>query len=247
MISPLPANDDALLHAYTDGELDPSTSAAFERRLASDPDLRARLESILALRRLIRTVPDDDAPVDRLRAKAAIAINRPVVEKRNSWRDLAAAALIGAVISGSAVFFSIRPNPAEEISNFVVANHIRSLLAAQPFDVASSDRHTIKPWFTTKLPESPPVIDLSGDGFPLAGGRVDVVVHDPVATVVYRHGPHAISLTTLRGTRAVSMGNISGYNVRTWRDGDFTYIAVSDLPAADLDDFQRAFINGLRR
>lgn len=247
MTSPIRDNDDALLQAYADGELDPATSAAFERRVASDPDLRARFESILSLRRLIRTIPEDDVPIDRLRTKAAMAVNPPSAERRGSWRALAAAALIGAVISGSAIFFINRPNPAEEVANFAVANHIRSLLAVQPFDVASSDRHTIKPWFTTKLPESPPVIDLSGDGFPLAGGRVDVVVHDPVATVVYRHGPHAISLTTLRGIRVVSGGEISGYNVKTWRDKDFTYIAVSDLPTADLEDFQRAFMNGLRR
>jgi anti-sigma factor RsiW len=105
----------------------------------------------------------------------------------------------------------------------MVTNHIRGLLAPQPFDIASSDRHEIKPWFTSRLPESPQIVDLSGDGFSLLGGRVDVLGEQPVATVVYRHGGHTISLTTLRGSPAVSGESIAGYNVRTWREGEFTY------------------------
>jgi len=240
-------HDAELLQAYADGELDPSAAASVERRLTSDAGLRARFEAILSLRRLIRTIDDEDVPLDRLRSRVATAIEKPTVERRKSWHAIAAAMMIGAIISATTTFLSIRPDPAKETSNFAVANHIRGLLATQPFDIASSDRHTIKPWFTTKLPESPPIVDLSKDGFLLAGGRIDVVVHDPAPTVVYRRGPHAISLTTLRGLRPVSSGNISGYNVNTWRDSDFTYIAVSDLSVADLDDFRRAFMNGISR
>ncbi len=247
-MNPSNGDDDAeLLQALADGELDPATAAAVERRLASEPILRARYESVLALRRIIRAVDDGDVPLQRLRSKVVATIGKTTAERRNSWHSIAAAALIGAVISAAATYVGVRQDPAKEVANFVVANHIRSLLAAQPFDIASSDRHTIKPWFTTKIPQSPPIVDLGNDGFPLAGGRVDVVVHDPVATVVYRHGSHAISLTTLRGSQAVPSENISGYNVSAWHDGDFTYIAVSDLPVADLADFKRAFMNGLSR
>jgi anti-sigma factor RsiW len=240
-------HDVELLQAYADGELDPATATSVERRFTSDVGLRARFEAILSLRRLIHTINDDDVPLDRLRSRVAAAVKKPTIERRKSWQAIAAAAMIGAVISATVTFIGVRQDPAKETSDFAVANHIRSLLAAQPFDIASSDRHTIKPWFTTKLPESPPIVDLSNDGFPLAGGRIDVVVHDPAPTVVYRHGQHAISLTTLRGLHPVSSGNISGYNVSTWRDGNFTYIAVSDLPVADLDDFRHAFMNGISR
>lgn len=249
MSSPLRDEDIRLIEAYADGELDAAAMLALERRFGSEPELRARYESVLALRRLVKSVSDDDVPIERLRAKATSAIDQSAA-RRLSWRALAAAALIGAVLSGAGVgggvLFALRENQATEVARFAVANHARSLLAAQPFDVASSDRHTIKPWFTTKLPESPPVIDLSASGFTLAGGRVDVIGENPVATTVYRHGPHAISLMTLRGAQNVSAGNISGYNVKTWRDGEFTYVAVSDLPEDVLENFRQAFIAGTK-
>jgi anti-sigma factor RsiW len=85
------------------------------------------------------------------------------------------------------------------------------------------------------------VPDLAAQGFALLGGRVDVVGHDPVATIVYKHAAHTVSLTTLRPGQSVSEQMIAGYNVRSWSDPNFTYVAVSDLPGADLVAFERAF------
>jgi anti-sigma factor RsiW len=235
--------DDGLLQAHVDGELDPASAAAFEKRLATDPGLRARYDSLLSLRRLLHAVPRDEVPVDRLRKRIDAAMEKQPGDRR-SWRALAAAVLIGAVLGAAATVTFMRPDLGRETSSLVVTNHIRGLLAPQPFDIASSDRHEIKPWFTSRLPESPQIVDLGNDGFSLLGGRVDVLGEQPVATVIYRHGGHTISLTTLRGPRAVSGGSIAGYNVRTWREGEFTYIAVADLPDADLDQFKRAFLGG---
>ena len=83
--------------------------------------------------------------------------------------------------------------------------------------------------------------DLAAQGFALLGGRVDVIGHDPVATIVYKHAAHTVSLTTLRPGQAVPEQTIAGYNVRSWSDGNFTYVAVCDLPGADLAAFERAF------
>lgn len=140
-----------------------------------------------------------------------------------------------------------RNNARQDIARQVVASHIRGLLAPQPYDVASSDRHTVKPWFTTRIPESPQVVDLASQGFALAGGRVDVIGRDPVATIVYRHAAHTVSLTTLRPGQTLPAETIAGYNVRSWSDGDFTYVAISDLPNDDLEAFERAFSAGQSR
>lgn len=246
MSKPSLDRDDSLLQAHVDSELDPASAAAFEQRLAADPGLRARYESLLSLRRLLHALPRDDVPVDRLRKRIDAGVEKRAGGRR-SWRALAAAALIGAVLGGAATVTFMRSDPARETSSLVVANHIRGLLAPQPFDIASSDRHEIKPWFTSRLPESPQIVDLSGDGFSLLGGRVDVLREQPVATVVYRHGGHTISLTTLRGPYAVSGESIAGYSVRAWREGEFTYIAVADLPDADLDRFKLEFLTALSR
>jgi len=244
MSQPLSDHDDGLLQAHADGELDPASAAGVERRLATDSAFRARYQSILSLRRLLRAVPEDDVPLQRLRARIDAALGEPAAKGR-SWQAIAAAVLIGAVLGAAATLALVRPDSGRETTSLVVANHIRGLLAPQPFDIASSDRHQIKPWFTSRLPESPQIVDLAGDGFALVGGRVDVLREQPVATVIYRHGGHAISLTTLRGPRAVASGSIAGYAVRTWREGEFTYVAVADLPDADLDQFQHAFVAGL--
>lgn len=71
------------------------------------------------------------------------------------------------------------------IADSLVSDHIRALMA-EPVDVASSDRHTVKPWFNGRIPSSPRVVDLAKDDFPLVGGRVDVIGRRPVSTLVYR-------------------------------------------------------------
>src|SRR6202012_189077 len=117
--------------------------------------------------------------------------------RSSSFQALAASAVFGAVISGSVLKTIDRFGQEDTTASEGVAGHIRGLLAPQPFDVASSDRHTVKPWFTARLPESPQVPDLATQGFSLLGGRVDVIGHDPVATIVYKHAAHTVSLTTL--------------------------------------------------
>jgi anti-sigma factor RsiW len=215
--------------------------------LANDPSLQAQYARLLSLRQGIRSVPQLGMPAglqERIqkRLDAEFPSNVTILRRRNwSFQALAAAAVFGAVLSSSVMMTIENFGQREDVTNQVVAGHIRSLLAPQPFDIASSDRHTVKPWFTARLPESPQVPDLAAQGFALLGGRVDVVVHDPVATIVYKHAAHTVSLTTLPPGQSVPEQTIAGYNVRSWSDGDFTYVAVSDLPSADLATFERAF------
>ena len=127
----------------------------------------------------------------------------------------------------------------------VLDAHIRAMMAPQAFDVASSDRHTVKPWFNGRLPEAPRVIDLANEDFPLAGGRVDVVDRAPAATLVYRHRKHLISLVQVPAHGLADSGparHVSdGYNIVRWTEGGVTYWAVSDIGAGDLDAFVQKF------
>jgi anti-sigma factor RsiW len=247
MVASLRDNDEFQLNAYCDGELDPVSANEFERRLAKDETLKARYNRLLSLRQGVRSLPQADLPPGlQARIQSRLDAERPsnvTVLRRRTWsyRALAAAAVFGAVLSSSVMMTVEQFGQRENVANQVVAGHIRSLLAPQPFDMASSDRHTVKPWFTARLPASPQVPDLAAQGFALLGGRVDVIGHDPVATIVYKHAAHTVSLTTLRPGQSVSAQAIAGYNIRSWSDPDFTYVAVSDLPSADLVTFERAF------
>ena len=247
MIASIRDNDELQMNAYCDGELDPASAIEFERRLADDESLKARYNRLLSLRRAVRSLPQSEVPAglrarinSKLDADGSALAGRPGQSVRpsqmgrprqRSWsfQALAAAAVFGAVISSSVMLTMERYNRQEDVARAVVAGHIRGLLAPQPFDVASSDRHTVKPWFTSHLPLSPQVPDLAAQGFVLEGGRVDVVGHDPVATIVYKHAKHTVSLTTLPRGQSVSDQAIAGYNVRSWSDAEFAYIVVSDI------------------
>jgi anti-sigma factor RsiW len=256
MIASMRDNDELQMNAYCDGELDPVSAIEFERRLAGDETLKAQYNRLLSLRRAVRSLPQYDVPAGlQARIQAALDADRPGQlgrpdragrPRQRSWsfQALAAAAVFGAVISSSVMLTMERYDLRDDVARQVVAGHIRGQLASQPFDVASSDRHTVKPWFTSRLPESPQVPDLAARGFVLVGGRVDVVGHDPVATIVYKHAKHTVSLTTLPRGQSVSDRAIAGYNVRSWSDAAFTYIAVSDISSEDLASFERAFSEG---
>jgi anti-sigma factor RsiW len=93
--------------------------------------------------------------------------------------------------------------------------------------------------------EAPHVADLASDGFPLIGGRIDVVGSRPVPTLVYGRRKHIISLTAVpnagRATSGPSVSVDSGYNIVHWVTNGISYWAVSDVSASDLDEFAKLF------
>ncbi|MBV9970877.1 MAG: anti-sigma factor [Xanthobacteraceae bacterium] len=239
-------DDRLLLNAYVDGELDPAHAVEFEQRLDADPALAAAHARLVALRGAIAArVPREQASPQLRRRVSALA--RPP-RAAPGWRALAAS-VAAAFVAGSALTYAVRDlggNAAEPApAQLLVASHLRSLMASQPFDVASSDRHTVKPWFNGKIPESPRVVDLSSQGFQLAGGRIDVIDLTPVPTLVYKRRLHVISLTALPAKLGAAPPRaIDGYNIVDWTEGNLTYWAVSDLAAPELEEFARAFRAG---
>ena len=164
---------------------------------------------------------------------------------RNSWLALAASFLIGAVLAGVTTFGALNYRAGDDVAAEIVSAHIRALMAPQPTDVASSDHHTVKPWFNGKLAFAPTVVDLGAKGFPLVGGRIDVVKVAPVASLVYSHGKHLISLTEMPNTHGgpepLEKHLEQGYRALSWSDGGVTYWAVSDAASDELEDFAALF------
>ena len=105
-------------------------------------------------------------------------------------------------------------------------------------DVPSSDNHTVKPWFDGKLDFIPPVSDFSPQGFPLVGGRLDIVDGHDVAVLVYARRKHFINLFVWpyreKEANFASSGSHQGYNWLRWRSDDVEFCLVSDASAADL-------------
>jgi anti-sigma factor RsiW len=134
----------------------------------------------------------------------------------------------------------------DEATLAVVAGHMRGQISGQPVDVASSDRHTVKPWLAAKLPVAAMVVDLAPEGFELLGGRIDIVGGAPAPTLVYKRRQHLVSLTQLRANIAdypatPHRKTLDGYPVIIWKDDARAYAAVSDLAPTELDAFVAAF------
>jgi anti-sigma factor RsiW len=246
------ADGDALLiHAYVDGELDPANAAAVGRTIAADPALTAEVARIEALRRVIHEqLPPAPLPA-HLRAKIAATIGERSERTQPSWRQLAASVALAVALGSGATWLALSSwhapmsTSADRISVAMIDGHIRSLKAAQRVDVASSDRHTVKPWFNGRIPQSPEVVDLAQDGYPLAGGRVDVINTAPVATLVYGRRLHVISLTAIPDASPPQdptvRRSIKGYNLVHWSHGGVAYWAASDLNTAELIVFANLF------
>ena len=241
-----------LLNAYLDNELDAASVLDIERRLATDPALSAEHDRLAQLRLTLAShLTTGRASDDFRRRIAAIAepsrevvVSLPTRRARSyDWRQMAAAAVVAATVTAGGMYGVLRQNTdANEIAS-IVADHQRALLAATPFDVASSDRHTVKPWFDSKLALSPQVVDLASSGFPLAGGRVEIVDGKPVPVLVYQRRAHIISVVAVprAGKRASTEPALKstddGYFVIQWHGRDFDYTVVSDLAESELDEF----------
>ena len=228
-----PTDPRLLVHAYLDGELDPAHALENERQLADDPALAAERDRVDAPPGLARRI---ESAIGLLPAPAPARFS-----SRPSWRALAASVAVAAFLGSGATWLAVSPGPAD--ADMVVANHVRALMAPHPVDVESTDRHTVKPWFSGRIPEAPRVVDLSNDGFALVGGRIDVIGRAPVPTLVYRVRQHLISVSALPAGRVAAMPaeQIAGYNVVSWTDDGVTYWAVSNVAAADLNAFVKAF------
>jgi anti-sigma factor RsiW len=230
--------DQSLIQALIDGELDKASNAELESRLAADPVLRAERERMEAVMNLVRGLPQTPVSGEfQNRISALAAPSQPF----GDWRRMAAAVLLGAIMSSAATYAFIGGEPRFDEASAIASSHRRSLLAASPIDIASSDSHTVKPWLDARLGLSPPAADLSGDGFVLIGGRADVIGEKPVPSLVYRHNEHLVTLlaepVATGATAAPHHVEAGGLRMVNWLSGGFSYWAVSDTEWSNLDRF----------
>ncbi len=238
-----------LLHAYLDRELDLVRSLEMEAHLAACSGCARAYQSQQSLHKAVQKselffpAPATLAAALRSRLPKGEPPREPKAGLRWSWKWAGAVAAAAALIVAGSVWRSIasRRSASEMLAQEVVSAHIRSLMANHLTDVASSDQHTVKPWFAGRLDFSPPVIDLGAEGFPLVGGRLDYVTGHPAAALVYSRRKHLINL--LIWPSAESPANPAqpaaknGFNLIHWTQAGMTWWAVSDLNAGELGQF----------
>ena len=240
-----------LLHAYVDGELDLANTRETERHLQSCADCRESEKAIRELRSALTGGATAYRAPAHLRRNVRAALRREarsIQQTLSPWMMFATGAAFATLILGFALLQTTRAARTDAIVSQVVANHVRSLLASQLVDVVSSDQHTVKPWFDGKIDFAPEVRDLSGNGFPLVGGRLDYLGGKTVAALVYHRNKHPINLfitpaSTSRST-APTATTRRGYNLFSWTNNGMKYWAVSDLNQSELREFTELIRSG---
>jgi anti-sigma factor RsiW len=244
------------LLAYFDGELDAVSASVFETHLQSCPECRSALDSEEALRAsFAKANLYEKAPASLHRsitAKLPAAPTAPTATIQpaapSSWRWLAMAAsfLLAAMLGWQLFQHFAGPPRDSDVVRAALDAHLRSLQAGHLADVQSTDQHTVKPWFDGKLDFAPPVRDFANDGFPLLGGRLDVLDGKTVAALVYGRRKHIINVFVWpagASVRATRPGESQGYHWVTWRNGGFDFLAVSDVNPVDLQQLSKLFLS----
>jgi anti-sigma factor RsiW len=249
---------EAMVDAYIDGELTATESADFERALELCPDCGKRLDSAKAISSLIRDLPAEPAP-DLLRARIERELRgiagrtlgaRPSDARwgeQMRWMAYAASLVVAVSIGWAGGTLTGR---GTSDSDALVAGYLRVAMAEHPVDVASSDHHTVKPWYAGRIDYSPPVYDLTSSGFPLVGGRLDVIDGRKVAVLVYQRNLHklALSLWPAASSAANSAPKVTqhdGFAIAEWRYGGFECRAVSDVSPTEMAAFTAALDRAL--
>jgi anti-sigma factor RsiW len=256
------AEFEVLLHALIDGELDAGHARDVEAHTATCSACAEKLASFRTMREAMSGAALKETAPAHLRTRIETALAVPTARvismrdffkptRRSFFGGFAVGSALSAAVAASLVLTVIRDNPEQTIADEVVSAHVRSLQVGHLMDVATSDQHTVKPWFNGRVDVAPPVVDLTAESFTLLGGRLDYIDSEPVAAIVYQRRKHVINLFVAQhlGARQARTASESmqGYNIRHWSQDGLDLWAVSDLAGEELDEFVQKIAGALQR
>lgn len=221
------------LAAYVDGEVAGAEAEAMELHLAGCARCAAETAALMRMKRELRAARSFHVPDAEFRRKIQGQVSSV---PRRRWRGwlIPMIELAAAMVLIVAAVRAVR-TPGPDAWTEVVDLHASALASANPYDVVSSDRHTVKPWFQGKIPFSFNLPELKGSGFALEGGRMVYVGQEPAAQLIYRLGQHRLSVLVVRkpgdagqaGGAPVVEGR-DAFNTAAWRSRELRFYLVSD-------------------
>jgi anti-sigma factor RsiW len=232
-----------LLGGLVDGELDAANIALTEAHVTRCDGCREELERLQAVRNLMamdglrRAAPT--SLHERIGAMPELSVQPTRASRLPGWLAPGAAGALAA----SLALMLLTPGQTETaIDQQLVSSHVRSLQPGHLTDVQTTNQHIVKPWFNGKIDFAPPVPELAGQGFPLAGGRLDSIDGKTVAAIVYHRRLHTVNLFVWPATSAAERSSLeSGFALAEWSEGGLRFAAVSDIAPQELGQFERAF------
>jgi anti-sigma factor RsiW len=245
-----------------DGEISGDEGRALAMHMEGCPACSRHRRDLEALRRriVLAREPAPRALAHRVRGRLAVDVATPVVAPGVTWphpirlgwtrarqyiyfylRQAAAVALVAAIAVVATAWWMHGSDARDALARDVLSAHVRALLQDSPVQIASLESHTVKPWFAGRLDFTPVVKDLTAEGFPLAGGRLDYVGGRRVAALVYRRNLHQISVFVWPGRHEgtqMESARLNGYNLVSWHKAGMTFWAISDLNERELRELQ---------
>jgi len=232
-----------LLHAYVDSELDLMPSLEVDRHLKACAACAAMKRSLESLRSTLRNADLAWRAPEALRARIRESISPAPAETRPRgirpwvWQWIALGSIGFAILM--LILQPVGISDRDRLADEAISSHVRSLMPGHLMDVASSDQHTVKPWFNGKLDFAPDVKDFAAQGYPLIGGRLDYINGQTVAALVYRRNQHTINVFVwpVKKVARETTEERRGYNVLNRDVNGLHYCVVSDLNAKELGEF----------
>ena len=237
------------LEAYIDDEVAAAEHEELREHLADCAECGPAAAALQRLRHGIRQAAPIYRAPETLRSRIRFSLREeaaksaPTARPALGWLAYAASILLAVALGSGGTLLITGERQQDAVANELIDSHLRSLLGNHLTDVASSDQHTVKPWFAGRTDVSPPAVDLAAKGFPLVGGRLDLIAGKPVPALVYRRREHVINVFVLPASRG-DLGTTlvrRGYSLRHWDEGDLGFWAVTDAAPSELAEFERIF------
>jgi len=233
--------DRATLETYLDGELAADQEKALQQHLRTCPDCAAEIASMVSLRRAMKPASSRFTPSAEFRQKLQGQIStRP--RTRLNWIWPVATAMLAVMMV--AVVWTRQSALRVETFREVADLHISDLASANPYDVVSSDRHTVKPWFQGRIPFAFNLPEFAGSEFSLLGGRMVYLHQQPAAQVVVGAGQHKISVLIVQENSALGIGSLlsdgvvlrDSFNVESWEKHGLRFFVIGDAEKAAIQN-----------
>lgn len=243
--------DRKALAVYLDGELPAEQAKRLQEHLRQCPECAAEVAATVAMRRAMKPAATRYAPSAEFRRKVQGQI---AAKPRGGLQWLWPAALAAAVVMMLAVVWTSQSAMRKEAFREVADLHVSEMASANPYDVVSSDRHTVKPWFQGRIPFAFNLPEFQGTEFTLQGARLVYLHQQAAAQLVVADGKHKISVMIVQadagfGTGLPFAGGVSvrdSFNVETWEKNGLRFYVIGDAEQGTIHRLAQALqgVNG---
>jgi anti-sigma factor RsiW len=242
----------AQLDQYADGELQQPELLKLEAHLRSCSSCAAEALGRMQMKRSVHAAAASMyAPSADFRLKLTKSIAPPPKAAPGWFPRLAFSGVMAALLLLAGLLLISNRNRPDMLAE-VVDLHVSTLASANPVDVISTDRHTVKPWFEGKLPFTFNLPELQNSEFRLIGGRMAYIDQKPAADLLFALGKHEVSVFVMQDSDgladdvAKNMGRGKGaqrlqFNIETWAQSGLRYTVISDAARPEVQKLSDLF------